>query len=419
MDTVHSAKQILVINCGSSSLKYEVFRMPQRASLGKGLVERIGEGSGYLAQTSPRGEIRVEQPIPDHSVAMALVAKALVDEESGIISSLSEIQGVGHRVVHGGEKFASSVAIDEDVMEALRENVELAPLHNPANIIGIEEITRLLPHVGQVGVFDTAFHQTMPPAAYLYGLPREFYDKYRIRRYGFHGTSHRFVAGRALGLMKRVAENTNLITCHLGNGASVTAIESGRSIDTSMGFTPLEGVMMGTRSGDIDPAILGFLEERGYSSQELQTILNKKSGMLGLSGLSNDLRDLEKAAEAGNVQAEETLEVYAHKVRKYIGAYAAELVKVDGLIFTGGIGQHGAKMRARICRRLEHMGIVMDYNLNAHMASSEGIVSHNYSRTTILVVPTNEELQIAMDTYEIIFPGSHGDCQRRRTDVHV
>jgi len=419
MDTQHSGKNILVINCGSSSLKYEIFRMPQRESLGKGLVERIGDCAGFLAQTSNRGEIRLEQPIPDHNVALALVARALVDEESGILDSLSEIQGVGHRVVHGGEKFAASVAIDQDVMDALRENIELAPLHNPANIIGIEEITRLLPHIGQVGVFDTAFHQTMPPAAYLYGLPREFYDKYRIRRYGFHGTSHRYVAGRALGLMKRVAENTNLITCHLGNGASVTAIESGRSIDTSMGFTPLEGVMMGTRSGDIDPSIIGFLEDRGYSGKDIQSILNKRSGMLGLSGVSNDLRDVEKAAQAGDAHAEEALEVYAHKVRKYIGAYAAELVKVDGLIFTGGIGQHGARMRARICRRLEHMGIVMDYNLNAHMASSEGIVSHNYSRTSILVVPTNEELQIAMDTFEILFPGSHGDSCRRKTDVHL
>ncbi|MBP1626140.1 MAG: acetate kinase [Holophagaceae bacterium] len=418
MDTQHPEKYILVINCGSSSLKYEVFKMPQRESLGKGLVERIGDCSGFLAQTSPRGEIRIEQPIADHNVAMALVAKALVDEESGIVDSLSAIHGVGHRVVHGGEKFASSVAINDDVMEALQENVELAPLHNPANIIGIEEITRLLPHVGQVGVFDTAFHQTMPPAAYLYGLPREFYDKYRIRRYGFHGTSHRFVAGRALNLMKRVAENTNLITCHLGNGASVTAIESGRSIDTSMGFTPLEGVMMGTRSGDIDPSILGFLEDRGYSSKDLQSILNKKSGLLGLSGVSNDLRDVEKAAQEGNANAEEALEVFAHKVRKYIGAYAAELVKVDGLVFTGGIGQWGAKMRARICRRLEHLGIVMDYNLNGHMGGSEGIVSHNYSRTTILVVPTNEELQIAMDTFEILYPCGHGDC-RRKTDAHV
>jgi len=349
---------------------------------------------------------------------MGLVAKALVDEESGIIESLSQIEGVGHRVVHGGEKFASSVAIDQEVMDALQENVELAPLHNPANITGIEEITRMMPEIGQVGVFDTAFHQTMPPAAYLYGLPREFYDKYRIRRYGFHGTSHRFVAGRAMELMQRVPENTNLITCHLGNGASITAIENGRSIDTSMGFTPLEGVMMGTRSGDIDPAILSFLEDRGYTSKELTDILNKKSGMLGLSGISNDLRDLEKAAHDGNAHAEETLEVYAHKVRKYIGAYAAELVKVDGLIFTGGIGQHGAKMRARICRRLEHLGIVMDYNLNSHMASSEGIVSHNYSRTTIMVVPTNEELQIASDTYQILFPG-YVEARRRKSDVSV
>nr|WP_320131921.1 acetate kinase [uncultured Holophaga sp.] len=405
-------KIILVINCGSSSLKYEVFQMPEQKSLGKGLVERIGDCTGFLAQTSPRGEIRIEEPIPDHNAALKLVAQALQDPSNGIVESLADIQGVGHRVVHGGEKFACSVAIDDAVMAAIRENIELAPLHNPANITGIEEVGKLMPKVSQVAVFDTAFHQTMPPAAYLYGLPREFYDKYRIRRYGFHGTSHRFVAGKALGLMKRVSENTNLITCHLGNGASITAIENGHSIDTSMGFTPLEGVMMGTRSGDIDPAILAYLEERGYSMKDLNSILNKKSGMLGLSGISNDLRDVEKAASEGDAHAEETLEVYAHKIRKYIGAYAAELVKVDGLIFTGGIGQWGAKMRARICRRLEHLGIVMDYNLNSHVGGQQGIVSHNFSRTTILVVPTNEELQIAMDAYDILFPCHAEKCCR-------
>jgi acetate kinase len=277
---------------------------------------------------------------------------------------------------------------------------------------------RLLPSVNQVAVFDTAFHQTMGPHAYLYGLPREFYDKYRIRRYGFHGTSHRYVAARAMEIMRRFPENTNLITCHLGNGASVTAIESGRSIDTSMGFTPLEGLMMGTRCGDVDPAILGFLEERGYTSKDLNSILNKKSGLLGLSGISNDLRDLEAAVDAGNRQAEEALDVYAHKVRKYIGAYSAELVKLDGLVFTGGIGQFGVKMRERICHRLENVGIVMDYGLNQQNGSAEGIVSASYSPTTILVVPTNEELQIAKDVFELLFPPETFSV-RRRTDVNL
>lgn len=396
---------VLVLNCGSSSLKYEVFRMPERESLGKGLVERIGESGSFLQQTSPKGTIRIEETLPDHGHAMGRVAKALVDQDKGILADIGQIQAIGHRVVHGGERFSSSVVIDEEVLCAIEANIELAPLHNPANLIGIREAMKLLPGKPNVAVFDTAFHQTMPPAAYLYGLPRDLYDKYKIRRYGFHGTSHRYVAERALKLMKRDAENTNLITCHLGNGASITAIENGRSIDTSMGFTPLEGLVMGTRSGDIDPAILGFLEERGYSARDLNSMVNKKSGLLGLSGISNDLRDLEAAVDVGNKNAIEALEVYAHRVRKYIGAYSAELFKVDGLVFTGGIGQHGVRIRERICHRLENIGIIMDYAKNEANGRKEGIVSTPYSPTTILVIPTNEELQIALDVVEVAFPG--------------
>ncbi|HPE89880.1 MAG TPA: acetate kinase [Spirochaetia bacterium] len=399
-------KKVLVLNSGSSSLKYEVFLMPNRESLGKGLVERIGEAKGYLTQTSPKGSIRIDEHFPDHKHAMLRVGQALVDQLKGILGSIDEIEAIGHRVVHGGERFASSVRIDEAVVKALEDNIELAPLHNPANLTGIAEAEQLWPGVPQVAVFDTAFHQTMSPTAYLYGLPRELYDKYRIRRYGFHGTSHRFVANRALELLGRRAENTNLITCHLGNGASITAIECGRSIDTSMGFTPLEGLMMGTRSGDFDPAILGFLAERGYSSQDLTTMINKKSGLLGLSGISNDLRDLEAAAEKGNRNAIEALDVYAHRVRQYIGAYMAELVKVDAIVFTGGVGQHGVKMRERICHRLENIGIMMDYEANRDDGSGEGAVSQPYSPTAILVIPTNEELQIAMDAYGILFAGA-------------
>ena len=395
---------ILVLNCGSSSLKYEVFRMPERESLGKGLVERIGEQGSFLAQSSPKGTIRIEETIPDHGHAMTRVAKALVDPKYGILEKVDEIEAIGHRVVHGGEQFASSVVIDEAVLKAIEANIELAPLHNPANLTGVREAMKMLPGKPNVAVFDTAFHQTMPPAAYLYGLPRELYDKYKIRRYGFHGTSHRYVAARACELMKRHPDNTNLITCHLGNGASITAVENGRSIDTSMGFTPLEGLVMGTRSGDIDPAILGFLEERGYSSKDLSTLINKKSGLLGLSGISNDLRDLEGAVDLGTKNAIEALEVYAHRVRKYIGAYSAELFKVDGLVFTGGIGQHGVRMRERICHRLENIGIIMDYAKNVANGSREGIVSTPYSPTTILVIPTNEELQIAIDVLSIVFP---------------
>ena len=395
---------ILVLNSGSSSLKYEIFQMPDQKSIGRGSVERIGEACGVLSQTSPKGDIKIEEAFRDHASAMQHVGKALVHPEKGILAAIEDIDAVGHRVVHGGEKFAASIQIDAEVLKAIEDNVELAPLHNPANLMGIEETERLLPGIPQVAVFDTAFHQTMPPEAYLYGLPRELYDRHRIRRYGFHGTSHRYVARRALEILGRRAANTNFITCHLGNGASITAIERGKSIDTSMGFTPLEGLMMGTRSGDFDPAILGYLMERGYSAKDLTTMINKKSGLLGLSSISNDLRDLETAAERKDKNAIETLDVYAHRVRKYIGAYMANLVKVDALIFTGGIGQHGYRMRERICHRLENIGIVMDYSCNSANCSDEGLVSTPYSPTAILVIPTNEELQIAMDTHELLFP---------------
>ncbi len=395
-------RNILIINCGSSSLKYEVIAMPTQESLGKGVIERIGEAEGVVSQRARRGSLHYEVPIADHTVAMQWMCKALLDPEKGVLTDMGEIAAVGHRVVHGGERYASSVLIDNDVLAAIEENVELAPLHNPANLIGIREAMSLLHDVPQVAVFDTAFHQTMPSQAYLYGLPREMYSQYRIRRYGFHGTSHRYVAARAMSLMKRSPENTNVISCHLGNGASVTAIENGQSIDTSMGFTPLEGVMMGTRCGDLDPSIIFYLLERGYSKDDLNRMFNKKSGLLGLSGISNDLRDLESEAEKGNRAAIEALDAYAYRIRKYIGAYAAILVRVDILVFTGGVGQHGIAMRRRICNRLENLGIVIDYHKNLQNGSNEGIISKDYSRITILVVPTNEELQIAIDTYDII-----------------
>jgi len=398
-----SQAKILVINCGSSSLKYEVYSMPNEKSLGKGLVERIGESKGLIEQKTSKGTFCEETEIKTHKEAIELVFKALQHSSLGVLNDMKEINAVGHRVVHGGEEYASSVIIDDRVIAAIDKNSELAPLHNPSNLMGIKVIAEALPDVKQVAVFDTAFHQTIPPSAYLYGIPREFYDKMRIRRYGFHGTSHRYVARKALEIMKRSADNTNLITCHLGNGASVTAIETGKSIDTSMGFTPLEGLMMGTRSGDIDPAIIFYLLERGYDAKELNKILNKKSGLLGLSEISNDLRDLEKAAEEGNHKAQETLDVYAYRIRKYIGAYVANLFKVDILVFTGGIGQFGVQMRRRICTRMENIGIVIDYHLNLQNGCKMGIISKNYSPTTILVIPTNEELQIAQDTYDLVF----------------
>ncbi len=412
------AKLILVLNCGSSSLKYEVFRMPHRESLGRGLVERIGEETGRLEQSTPGGTFEHEQPIPDHRAAIGLVAQHLVDDHHGILDDIREIAGIGHRVVHGGEKYASSVVITDDVIDTIEKCVELAPLHNPPNLTGIRAAKELLPDVPQVAVFDTAFHQTMPPHAYMYAIPRELYEEHRIRRYGFHGTSHRYVSARAIGLMQRSPENTNVISAHLGNGASITAIENGKSVDTSMGFTPLEGLIMGTRSGDIDPAILFYLHDRGYNAKQLNTMLNKKSGLLGLSGLSNDLRDLEKASETGHPAALQALEAYAHRVRHYVGAYMATLAKVDLFVFTGGIGQNGWKMRERICHRLENIGIFMDYELNRTMGSREGIISHPYSPTTVMVVPTNEELQIALDVCDLVFPPTQ-EYKRRSTDVNV
>jgi len=397
------AKRILVINCGSSSLKYEVYIMPEKKSLGKGLVERIGLDKGKITQKTDSGTFEEVADIPDHRAAMELVKSAITHDTLGMLQEISMIDGVGHRVVHGGEDYAESVVIDDKVIKAIEDNSELAPLHNPANLTGIREAIKMLPNIAQVAVFDTAFHQTMPASAYLYGLPRELYNEYKIRRYGFHGTSHRYVAGVAMKMLKRVPENTNMITCHLGNGASITAIQHGESVDTSMGFTPLEGLLMGTRSGDIDPSIIFYLSERGYSNSEISTMLNKKSGLLGISEVSSDLRDVEEAAEAGNKEATEALEVFAYRVRKYIGAYSANLVRVDAIVFTGGIGEHAIKMRKRICRNLQNIGIHMDKELNEQVGHGVGTISHPYSPTQILVIPTNEELQIALDSYELIF----------------
>ncbi len=378
--------------------------MPERISAGKGLIERIGLSDGIITQQVGCNKISETTEIPNHTVAFELMTKFLMDPKAPVIESVKEIDGIGHRVVHGGEQYSASVLIDDNVIDAIEKNIELAPLHNPANLTGIRESALAFPGVPQVAVFDTSFHQTLPPSAYLYGIPREFYDRYRIRRYGFHGTSHRYVAGIALELMKRSAENTNLITCHLGNGASITAIQGGKSVDTSMGFTPLEGLMMGTRSGDLDPSIIFYLQERGYTAQQLQEILNKKSGLLGLSGTSSDLRDIEAAADNGCENAIQALDAYAYRIRKSIGAYAANLIKVDGIVFTGGIGQNAIKMRERICHRLENLGIHINQEKNREVGGNPGIISKPYSPVTILVVPTNEELQIALDTTAIISP---------------
>lgn len=403
MNSENDTRNILVINCGSSSLKYEVYSMPERKSLGKGLVERIGEQEGRIVQESPHGKFELTKHLKDHGDAMQVMSQALTDSNHGVLKSMDEIAGAGHRVVHGGEQYSASVVIDDDVIKTIDAISELAPLHNPPNLTGIKQAQAILPGRQHVAVFDTAFHQTLPPAAYLYGLPREFYEKYRIRRYGFHGTSHRYVATEALKLMKRSPENTNVISCHLGNGASITAIQNGVSIDTSMGFTPLEGLVMGTRSGDVDPYVVIFLIQRGFSPEEVNQILNRRSGLLGLSGLSNDLRDIEAAAAKGDTRAIEALDVYAYRIRKYIGGYAANMVKVDILVFTGGIGQFGVAMRERICHRLENLGMILDEEQNVTVGAGPGVISRDYSRTAVVVMPTNEELQIALDTYELLF----------------
>ncbi len=394
---------VLVINCGSSSLKYQLMEMGAERLVAKGLVERIGLDKG-IHTFSPVGGSAVteELPIPDHACACELVLAALLHPEHGVLKSLEEIVAVGHRVVHAGEKYSASVVIDDDVLDALRECVPLAPLHNPANITGIEATLKVLPSVPNVGVFDTAFHQTMPDMAYIYPIPYKLYTDHGIRRYGFHGTSHRYVTARAAQMLERDITDLNLISCHLGNGASVAAVRGGRSVDTSMGLTPLEGLMMGTRSGDIDPALVGFLSRTlDLDLNGVEKILNKESGLLGISGISSDLRDVEREYAKGNDRARLALETFAYHIRKYIGAYAVALGKVDAIIFTAGIGEHASLVREWACRGLDAIGATLDPFKNA-TRHDESIISKSSSRVRIMIVPTNEELMIARDTAELV-----------------
>lgn len=395
--------KILVINCGSSSLKYQLLDMETQNPLAKGLVERIGLPGAVLTHRPDLGEKEIiTAELPNHSVAIQLVLDTLVNPEYGVVNSLNEISAVGHRVVHGGEKFSRSVLITDEVMEALEECIELAPLHNPPNIAGIEACQNLMPGVPQVAVFDTAFHQTMPEHAYLYGLPYELYDKYKIRKYGFHGTSHKYVSQRAAKLLNRPIEELKLISCHLGNGSSITAIKGGESLETSMGFTPLEGLMMGTRSGDLDPAIVSFImQKEKFTSEQINDFLNKKCGVLGLSGVSSDFRDIENAAEQGNHRAQLALEVFAHDVKKYIGAYSAILNGADAIIFTAGLGENSPEMRAEITKGLDYLGVNVDSDKNK-VRGKEVDVSKPDATCRVLVIPTNEELMIAMDTEDIV-----------------
>ncbi len=394
---------ILVINCGSSSLKYQLINMENEEVLAKGLVERIGmDGARIKHTTTGKDSVVIEEEMKDHRRALELVLGSLVNEEYGAIKSMDEIAAVGHRIVHGGEKFADSVIIDQEVMTALDDCVELAPLHNPANIMGIEACRELMNDTPMVGVFDTAFHQTMPAGNYMYALPYRLYDTYGVRKYGFHGTSHKYVTARAADMLDKNVDDLNIITCHLGNGASITAVKNGKSIDTSMGFTPLEGLAMGTRSGDMDPSIIPFLmNKEGLDADAINTLLNKESGVFGISELSSDFRDLEDAMNEGNEKAKLALEVFINRVKKYIGAYSALLPQIDGVVFTAGIGENSAMIREAVCEGLEPLGIEIDSELN-DMRGKEAIVNKEGSKVKVLVIPTNEELMIARDTLGLV-----------------
>lgn len=393
---------VLVINCGSSSLKFQLINSESEAVLAKGLCERIGI-DGRLTYQPAGGEKNVsEKAMPTHTEAIQFVIDALTDADTGVVKSLDEIGAVGHRVVHGGEKFAKSVIVTPEVKAAIAECNDLAPLHNPANLIGIEACESLMPGTPQVVVFDTAFHQTMPEKAYMYGLPYEYYEKYKVRRYGFHGTSHSFVSKRVAEIVGKPYNATKTIVCHLGNGASVSAVLNGESVDTSMGLTPLEGLVMGTRSGDIDPAIMEFIAKKeNLDIAGIMNVLNKKSGVEGVSGVSSDFRDLEAAAKAGNKRAELAIDVFAYRVAKYVGAYTAAMNGVDNIVFTAGIGENCALVRIKVCSYLGYLGITIDEEANGKRGE-EIVISTPDSKVKVLVVPTNEELAIARETVALV-----------------
>ena len=394
---------VLVINCGSSSLKYQLINSDTTDVLAKGLCERIGiDGSAITHQPAGKDKITTQIPMPDHKKAVELVIAALTDKENGVVSSLDEIDAVGHRVVHGGEKFAEATLITDDVIKAIEECNDLAPLHNPANLIGIDACKALMPNVPMVAVFDTAFHQTMPAKAYLYGLPYEYYEKYKVRRYGFHGTSHSFVSKRTAEILGKDVKDLKIVVCHLGNGASISAVKNGKCVDTSMGLTPLEGLIMGTRSGDIDPAIIEFIcKKENISVEEMNNILNKKSGVLGLSGLSSDFRDLAEASEGGNQRATETLETYAYNVAKYVGSYVAAMNGVDVIVFTAGIGENNGAIRKLVCDYFGYLGVKIDEEKNK-IRGEEIMLTDDNSPVKVMVVPTNEELAICEETVALV-----------------
>ncbi|HHU97833.1 MAG: acetate kinase [Bacteroidota bacterium] len=396
--------KILVLNCGSSSIKYKLFKMEKKEVIAQGIIEKIGMKGSFLKVTLPNGEkVMLEGEILEHRAGIEYILGVLLSEKYGCIKSLEEIDAVGHRVVHGGERFNTSVLITEEVIDMLNECIELAPLHNPPNLKGIYAIQELLPNTPQVSVFDTAFHQTMPDYAYMYGIPYSMYEKYGIRRYGFHGTSHRYVSKRACEFLNVPYEEQRIITAHIGNGGSLAAIKNGKSIDTSMGMTPVEGLIMGTRSGDVDPGVISYImDKERMSAQGISTLVNKFSGVLGMSGVSSDMREIEAAIKEGNKRAKLALDAYNYRIKKYVGSYAAAMGGVDILVFTGGVGENQAVTRSYVCKNMAFMGIELNEELNASVRATEVVISKPESKVKVVIIPTDEELTIAKDTVEIL-----------------
>ena len=396
--------KILVLNCGSSSIKYQLFDMESKSVLAKGGIEKIGLEGSFLKLTQPDGEkVTLTKDIPEHTTGVRFIISVLTGEEYGVIKSINEIDAVGHRMVHGGEKFSSSVLLTDEVMKDFEACNELAPLHNPANIKGVNAVKDIAPEMPQVGVFDTSFHQTLPDYAYIYGVPYELYEKYGIRRYGFHGTSHRYITKRVCEILGVKPEEKKIITCHIGNGGSIAAVKYGKCVDTTMGLTPLEGLMMGTRSGDIDPGAIPFIMEKlQLDGKGLSDLLNKKSGVLGVSGVSSDMREVEAAAKAGNKRAELANTIYFYRIKKYIGAYAAAMGGVDIIVFAGGVGENQSPCREAALEGLEFIGVELDKELNRKSRGEEVVLSTPESKVKVVLVPTDEELMIASDTYEIV-----------------
>lgn len=396
--------KILVLNCGSSSIKYALYNMDDKSVMTSGGAERVGLDGAFVKVKLPKGEKKtVMHDIPEHTEGVKFIFSLLTDPEIGVIKDLNEIDAVGHRMVHGGEKFNKSVVLTDEVLKTFEECIDLAPLHNPANLKGVKAVSELMPGLPQVGVFDTAFHQTMPAHSYLYAIPYELYEKYGVRRYGFHGTSHRYVSKRVCDFLGVNPADKKVITCHIGNGGSIAAVDGGKCVDTSMGLTPLEGLMMGTRSGDIDGGAITFLEKKlGLDADGMSNLLNKKSGVLGITGISSDMREIESANDEGNERAKLALDMYSYRIKKYVGAYAAAMGGCDIIVFTAGVGENQASMREDVCKNMEYMGVKLDVEKNKTIRGEEAIISTPDSKVTVCVIPTDEELMIATDTMNLL-----------------